>query len=151
MWSFWMFGGNCWQSGKYKHPHWKKYMLLLHNPQTPKLTYRNIDRKFKTLLIGSTVGKREKWGENTIVETTSVNQLHWISSCLAILIEVLHRMAVLDLVLLSLVFKLYPNSLVQKIPYQRRRPLYHLTLDKMVNFFFICYKMSCIQKNLHLS
>ena len=83
---------------------------------------------------------------HSLCMSSSVNQLHCISSRLAILLEVLHKMAVLDLVLLSLVFKLYPNSLVQKIPCQRRRPLYHFTLDKMVNCFFICYKMSCIKK-----
>ena len=34
--------------------------------------YDAIDGKLKPLLIGSTVGKREKWEENTIVETTSL-------------------------------------------------------------------------------
>ena len=34
--------------------------------------YDIIDRKLKPLLIGSTVGKQEKWEENTTVETTQI-------------------------------------------------------------------------------
>ena len=36
--------------------------------------YDVIDRKLKPLLADSTVGKREKWGENTLVEITKIKQ-----------------------------------------------------------------------------